>query len=99
MLTQNYDLNFSEIEKLTPSDLVKVAAEKEAAKKYASKQWKKPKKKVTSEKPPSECPLEPSLLLEGLSTEAGAEADDCTLVSNDQLTDIDPVAPESGIEV
>ena len=81
------------------SDLTKVAAAEEATKKSASKQRKKPKKKVAFEKPPSKYPLEPSLLPKGLSTEAGVEADDCTLVSNDQLIDTDPVAPESRIDV
>ena len=38
MLTHNPDLDFSEIDRLAPSDLAKVAAEEEAAKKSASKQ-------------------------------------------------------------
>ena len=83
MLTHNPDLDFSEIDRLAPNNLAKVAAEEEATKKSSSKQWKKSKKKATSEKPPSECPLEASLLPDGLSIEARPEADDCTLVSND----------------
>ena len=48
MLTQNSNLNFSEIKRLTPSDLAKVVAEEEATKKSASKQRKgqKSKKKL-----------------------------------------------------
>ena len=65
---QKYDLDFAELEKVTPSDLAKVASEGKAAKKFASKQRKKSKRKAASEKPHSECPLEPSLLPEGLST-------------------------------
>ena len=37
LLCQNYGLDFSKIEKLSPSDLAKVAAEEEVAKKSASK--------------------------------------------------------------
>ena len=99
ILTQNSDLNFSEIEKLTPSDLSKVATEEEAAKKSASKQWKKFKKKAASEKPPSECPLEPNSLSEGVSTEAGSEDDDIILVPDGPSTDANLVAPESGIDI
>ena len=96
---QKSDLDFSELEKVTPTDLAMVAKEDEAAKKSASKQWKKLKKKTASEKPPSECPLEPSLLPEGSSVEAGADTDDCTLVFSDQLIDADPIASESGTDV
>ena len=92
-------MDFSELEKVTPHDLAKVASEEKAAKKSASKQQKKSKRKVASEKPPSEYPLEPSLLPEGLSTEAGPEADDSTLILNDQLVDADFVAPDSGIDI
>ena len=99
MLTQNSDLDFFEIDRLAPSDLAKVGAEEKAAKKSASKQRKKSKKKAASEKPPSECPLELSQLSEGLSTEAGPEAEDSTLVSNDQLADVDLVAPDFGIGI
>ena len=35
LLTQKYDLDFYELERVTPSDLAKVAAEEEAAKKSA----------------------------------------------------------------
>ena len=80
---QKSDLDFSELEKKTPTDLAKVAKEEEAAKKSASKQRKKLKKKNASEKPPSEYPLKSSLLPEGSSAEAGADADDCTLVLSD----------------
>ena len=37
MQIQKFDLNFSELEKVIPSDLAKVASEEEAAKKSASK--------------------------------------------------------------
>ena len=92
-------MNFSEIERLTPSDLAKVIAEEEATKKSASKQRKKSKKKAASEKPPSECPLETSQLPEGLTIKVRPEAEDSTLVSNDQLVDADLVAPKSGIDI
>ena len=97
--SQRSDLDFFELERVTPTDLAKVAKEEEAAKKSASKQRKKLKRKTASEKPHSECPLEPSLLLEGSSAEAGAEADECALALNDQLIDADLVAPESGTDV
>ena len=87
------------MEKVTPSDLAKVASEEEAAKKSASKHRKKLKKKTASEKPPSECLLEPSLLPERSSAEPGADADDCTLILSDQLIDADLVAPESRTDV
>ena len=96
---QKSDLNFSELEKMTLTDLAKVAKEEETAKKSASKQRNKLKKKTASEKASSECPLEPSLQHEGPPTEAGADADDCTLVLNDQLIDADPIAPESRTDV
>ena len=80
---QKSDFDFAELEKVMPSDLAKVASKEEAAKKSTSKQRKKLKKKAASEKSPSECPLEPSLLLEGLSTEAGPEAIDGALVSSE----------------
>ena len=99
ILTQNSDLYFSEIEKLTPSDLEKVVAEEEAAKKSAFKQQKKSKKKATSEKPPSENPLESNLFFEGVSTEVGPKADDITLVPDDQSVDSNLIAPESGIDI
>ena len=92
-------MDFSELERFTPTDLAKVAKEEEAAKKFASKQRKKLKKKTAFEKPPSECYLEPSLLPEGSSAEAGAEADECSLALNDQLIDVDSVALESGADV
>ena len=38
LLAQNSDLNFSEIKRLTPSELAKVTTEEEAAKKSTSKQ-------------------------------------------------------------
>ena len=87
------------MERVTPSDLAKVAAEEEAAKKSASKQWKKYKKKAASEKPPSEYPLEPNLLSKGVSTEKGPEADDISLVPDDHSADASLVAPESGIDI
>ena len=40
LLTQKYDLDFSELKRVLSSDLVKVAAEEEAAKKSTSKQHK-----------------------------------------------------------
>ena len=66
LLTQKSCLDFSEIKRVTSSDLAKVAAEEEVAKKSASKQRKgqKVKKKVVSEKPSFECPEDTSLLLE-----------------------------------
>ena len=84
---------------MTPTDLAKVAKEEEDAKKSTSKQWKKLKKKNTSEKPLSRCPVEPSLLPEGSPAEARAEAEDSTLVLNDQLVGADLVAPKSGTDV
>ena len=102
MLIQNSDLYFSEIEMLTPSDLAKVAAKEEATKKSASKQRKKSKKKPASEKPPSECPLEPSLLPEGVSIEAGPEAENVVLVPDDQSlivsADANVLAPGSRMD-
>ena len=99
ILTQNSDLNFSKIEKLTPSDLAKVAAEEESTKKSASKQRKKCKKKAASEKLSSESLLELNLLLEGVSTRTGPEADDITLVSDDPSAVSNLVASESGIDI
>ena len=97
--SQRSDLDFSELEKVTPTDLAKVTKEEEATKRSASKQRKKSKKKTASEKPPSECLLEQSLLPKGSSAEAGADADECTPVLSDQLIDADPVASESGTNV
>ena len=53
------------------------------------------KKKTTFENPLFECLLGPSLPPEGVSTEARTEAEDSTLVLDDQLVDL--IAPESGI--
>ena len=92
-------MDFSELEKKTPTDLAKVAKEKDVAKKSASKQRKKLKKKTASEEPSSECPLEPSLLPEGPPAEAGAEADECSPALNDQLIVADFVAPKSRADV
>ena len=99
LLGQNSSLDFSEMEKLSPSDLAKVAAEEEAAKKSASKQWKKSKKKAASEKSPSESSLEPNLLPEEVSTGVRPKAADITLVPDDQSVDANLVAPESGIDI
>ena len=102
MLIQNSDLYFSEIEMLTPSDLAKVAAKEEATKKSASKQRKKSKKKAASEKPSFECPLESSLLPEGVSIEEGPKAENIVLVPDDQSlivsVDASILAPESGMD-
>ena len=57
-------MDFSELEKMTPTDLAKVAKEEEDAKKFASEQRKKLKGKKTNEKPPSESSIVPSLLPE-----------------------------------
>ena len=92
-------MDFAELEKVTPSNLAKVASEEEVVKKSASKQRKKSKRKAISEKPPSECPLEPSLLPVGLSTEVGPEAIDSTLISSDQLVNVDFVAPKSRVDI
>ena len=92
-------MDFSELERVTPTDLAKVIKEEEAAKKSTSKQRKKLKKRTASEKPLSECPLEPSLLPEGSSAEAGADAGECTPILSDQLTGADLVAPEFGTNV
>ena len=54
------------------------------------------KKKNTNEKPPSESPLVPSLLPEGSSAEAIAEAEDSTIVLDDPVAGADVVAPDSG---
>ena len=90
------------MEKVTPSDLAKVASEEEAAKKSTSKQQKKLKKKAASEKSPSECPLDPSLLPEGISTEVGPKAENIILVHDDQSLLVSPdanvLAPESGMD-
>ena len=54
LLIQKSDLDFFELEKVTPSDLAKIAAEEDDAKKSASKQWKGQKvikRKTTSKKP------------------------------------------------
>ena len=59
---QKSDLDFLELEKMTPTDLAKVAKEEEDAKKSASKQRKRLKKKNTNKKPPSESPFISSLL-------------------------------------
>ena len=47
------------------------------------------------EKPPSECPLEPSLLPQGSSTEVRAEAEDSTFALDDQLIGADIVTLQS----
>ena len=102
LLTQKPDLDFSELERVTPSDLAKVAAEEETAKKSASKQRKKSKKKATSEKPPFECSLEPSFLPERASTEVGPEIENIVLVPDEQSlivsADASVLAPESGMD-
>ena len=58
LLAQHSDLNFSKLEKLTPSDLAWLSSEEEAVKKSTAKQrhdlkvaGKKAAKKSTSEKP------------------------------------------------
>ena len=97
--SQRSDLDFLELEKMTPTDLAKVEKEEEDAKKFASKQWKKLKKKNAPEKPPSESPLVLSLLLEGSSTEATAEARNSTIVLDDLVIGADVVAPESRTDI
>ena len=84
---------------MTPTDLAKVAKEEEDARKSASKQWKKSKEKNAPEKPPSECPIEPSLLPQGLSAEVRAEAEDSTFALDDQLIGADIITPESETNV
>ena len=95
---QKSDLNFSELEKMTPTDLAKVAKEEEDAKKFTAKQPKKLKKNNASEKHPSKCPIESSLLPEGSPIEARVKAEDSTLALDDQLVAADLVAPESGTD-
>ena len=84
---------------MTPTDLAKVAKEEEDAKKSTSKQRKNLKKKNAPEKPPSKSTLVPSLLPEGSSTEATAEAGNNTIVLDDPVIGADVVAPESGTDV
>ena len=84
---------------MTPTYLAKVAKEEEDAKKFASEQCRKLKEKKTNEKPSSESPIVPSLLPEGSSTEATAEAEDSTIVLDDLVDGTDVVAPESGNDV
>ena len=99
MQIQKSDLDFLELEKMTPTDLAKVAKEEEDAKKSASKQQKKLKKKNTNEKPPSESPLVSNLLLEGSSAEAVAEAGDSTIILDDPVVGADVAALESRTDV
>ena len=96
--SQRFDLDFSELEKMTPTYLAKVAKEEKEAKKSASEQRKKLKKKKTNEKPPFESPLAPSLLPDS-SAEVIAEAESNTIVLDDLVDGTDVVAPESGIDV
>ena len=96
---QKSDLDFLELEKMTPTDLAKVAKEKEDAKKSASKQRKNLKKKNAPEKPPSQSTLVPSLLPEGSSIEATTEAGDNTIILDDPVISADVLAPESGIDL
>ena len=84
---------------MTPTYLAKVAKEEEDAKKSISEQCKKLKEKKINEKPPSESPIVPSLLPEGSSTEATAEAEDSTIVLDDLVDGTDVVAPGSGTDV
>ena len=72
--SQRSDLDFSELEKMTPTYLAKVAKEEEEAKKSAFERRKKLKEKNAKEKPPSKSPTVPSLLPEKLSAEAISEA-------------------------
>ena len=97
--SQRSDLDFSELEKMTPTDLAKVVKEEEDAKKSASEQYKKLKKKKTNEKPPSESHIVPSLLSEGSSAEAIAEAEDNTVVLDIPVAGADVIGPESGTDV
>ena len=94
--SQSSDLDISELEKMTPSHLAKVANEEEDAKKSASEQRKK-KKKTTKEKPPSESLTVPSLLPEGSTVEASTEID--TIVLDDPVAGADVIAPDSGTDV
>ena len=86
LLTQKSNLDFSELEKVSPSDLAKEAVEEEADKKSASKERKgqKVKKKAISEKPSSQCPGDTGLLQEIVSIEVEPSADNVILVPEDQ---------------
>ena len=105
LLTQKSDLDFSKLEKVTPNNLAKVAAEEEAAKKSASKQRKgqKVKKKAASEKPSAECPEGSSLLPKRVSVEMDLLAENVALVSDDHsltiTADVSRVTLKSGIDV
>ena len=105
LLTQKSDLDFSKLEKVTPNNLAKVAAEEEAAKKSASKQRKgqKVKKKAASEKPSAECPKGSSLLPKRVSVEMDLLAENVALVSDDHsltiTADVSRVTLKSGIDV
>ena len=94
--SQRSDLDLSELEKMTPTYLAKVAKEEEDAKKSASEQQKK-KKKNAKEKPPSESPTVPSLLPEGSTTEAIAEIN--TVVLDDPVAGADVMALESRTDI
>ena len=104
-MTQKFDLDFSELERVTPNNLVKVVAEEKAAKKSASKQLKvqKSKKKAASKKPASEYHLNPSLPPERVSIETEPEAENVVLVLDEQsLTmsaDTSLIAPKSRMDV
>ena len=96
LLSQRSDLDLSELEKMTPSHLAKVAKEEEDAKRSASEQRKK-KKKIAKEKPPSESPSEVSLPPEGSTAEAIAEIN--TIVLDDPVVGADVIAPDSRPDV
>ena len=105
LLTQKSNLDFSELERVSPSDLVKVAAEEEAAKKFTSKQrkGKKVKRKAVSKKPSFKCHEDMSLFPKRVSIKADPSAENVVLVPDDQsLTmsvDASLVAPKSGMDV
>ena len=97
--SQRSDLDFSELEKMTPTYLAKVVKEEEDAKKSASEQRKRLMEKKTNEKPPSESPIVPSLLPERSSAEAITEVEDSTIVLDDPVDGTDVVAPKSETNV
>ena len=97
--SQRSDLDFSKLEKMTPTYLAKVAKEEVDAKKSACEQRKRLKEKKTNKKPPSESPIVPSLLPEESSAEAPTEAEDSTIVLDDPVDVIDIVALKSGTDV
>lgn len=98
---QNPELDLSEIEKVSPSDLAKVAAEEEAAKKSASRQRKEQrvaKKKTTAKEPSSEPSTDPNLPREEISV--GTEPS--VVVENQPVNvslGVGSVPPESEINV